>query len=83
MSRHPERSPREWFEEAARAFVEGHQACAWCGGRYQVYRRQRGGRLEFYCPGCDFYSFHDRKSNQYFAALGRDSVAAASPAPSA
>src|SRR5437660_159129 len=27
------RTPREWFDEAARCYVEGHQGCAWCGGQ--------------------------------------------------
>lgn len=72
MALHPERSPREWYEEAARAHLEGHQACAWCGVAYQVYRAQRGSRLEYYCPACDFFAFHDTVSGKYFAALGRD-----------
>src|SRR5262249_60368835 len=31
-----ERTPLEWFREAARVYVEGHQACIWCGGRHRV-----------------------------------------------
>lgn len=72
MPRHPERTPREWFEEAARAYVEGHQACACCGGSHQVYKGRRGSRLEYYCPQCDFYAFHDESSGQFYAAAGRD-----------
>jgi hypothetical protein len=72
MPTHPVRSAQEWFEEAARAYVAGHQACAWCGGRYQVYKGQRGSRLEYYCPGCDFYAFHDPSTGRYFAAPGHE-----------
>jgi hypothetical protein len=72
MQRHPERTAREWFELAERAHVEGHQACAFCGGRHQVYKGRRGNRLEYYCPACDFYAFHDHTSGQFYAAAGRE-----------
>jgi hypothetical protein len=68
MKRHPERTAREWFELAERAHVEGHQACARCGGRHQVYKGRRGRRLEYYCPACDFFTFHDEVSGQFYAA---------------
>lgn len=69
-----EPSPREWYHEAARVYVEGHQACAWCGGQHQVYQKTRGHRVEYYCPACDFYTFYDQQSGQYFAVPGRDGV---------
>ena len=72
MPRHAERTPREWFELAERAYVEGHQACASCGGRHQVYKGRRGSRLEYYCPACDFYAFHDEGNNQFHAVAGRE-----------
>ena len=72
MPRHPERTAREWFEEAARAYAEGHQACASCGGRHQVYKGRRGSRLEYYCPACDFYAFHDESKGQFYAAAGHE-----------
>jgi hypothetical protein len=71
MIAHPERTSREWFERAAHVHVEEHQACAWCGERYQVYKGRRGNRMEYYCPACDFYVFHDQVTGQYFAAPGR------------
>ena len=67
-----ERTAQQWFEEAQRAYVEGHQACASCGGRHQVYKGRRGSRLEFYCPACDFFAFHDESSGQFYAAPGRE-----------
>ena len=36
-----ERTSGEWFTEAERCYVERHQGCAWCGGSYRVFRRQR------------------------------------------
>ncbi len=75
-----ERTAREWFEEAQRAYVEGHQACASCGGRHQVYKGRRGGRLEYYCPACDFYAFHDEGSGQFYAVAGREVPDHAHPA---
>ncbi|HKI31708.1 MAG TPA: hypothetical protein VKA46_07560 [Gemmataceae bacterium] len=74
-----ERSAREWFEEAERAYVEGHQACACCGGSHQVYKGRRGQRLEYYCPACDFYAFHDQGSGQFYAVAGRDVPEVAHP----
>src|SRR5437868_503261 len=65
MARQPERTPREWFEEAERAYIERHQACPSCSGQHQVYRGQRGHRLQYYCPACDFFTFHDESSGQY------------------
>jgi hypothetical protein len=72
MPSHHEQSARTWFEAAERAYAEGHQACANCGGRHQVYQGKRGSRQEYYCPGCDFYTFHDETSDQFFAAPGHE-----------
>jgi hypothetical protein len=72
MQRHPERTARDWFAEAERAYHEGHQACANCGGRHQVYKGRRGQRLEYYCPACDFYAFHDESKGQFYAAAGHE-----------
>ena len=66
-----ERSAREWFEEAVRAYDVGHQACPSCGGSHQVYRGRRGRRQEYYCPACDFYAFHDEAGGQFYAVAGR------------
>jgi hypothetical protein len=80
MGTHPGRTARAWFEEAVRVYVEGHQACAWCGSRHLVYKGRRGNRVEYYCPGCDFYAFHDPSTGQYFAAAGRDEANLPQPA---
>ena len=61
---------RDWFERAVRVYVEGHQACAWCGESYRVYKGHRSNRLEYYCPGCEFYVCHDLTSGQYYVAPG-------------
>jgi hypothetical protein len=60
-----------WFEEAARFYVEGHQACAWCGGSHCVFQRQRGTRLEYSCIDCDFFVCHDEQTAQFHVAPGR------------
>ena len=80
MPRHSERTAREWFEEAKRAYVEGHQACPCCGGRHQVYKGRRGSRQDYYCPACDFYAFHDEGSGQFYAAAGHEVPVCAQPA---
>jgi hypothetical protein len=72
MPGEPERTAREWFEEAERAYVELHQACASCGGRHQVYKGRRGNRLEYYCPACDFFAFRDDSNGLFYAVAGRD-----------
>ena len=38
---------------------------------------RRGKRLEYYCPACDFFAFHDESSGQFFAVAGRPLPAAA------
>ena len=70
MREHSAQNSREWFEKAVRVYVEGHQACAWCGERYQVYKGHRSTRLEYYCPGCEFYVCHDLVTGQYYVAPG-------------
>ena len=65
-----ERSPAEWFEKAAQWYVEGHQACAWCGGQHCVVRSEVASRIEYYCPACDFGACLDRTTGSYFAAPG-------------
>ncbi len=71
MNARTERTAGDWFREAAQAYVEGHQACVWCGEAHRVYRNERGGRVEYYCAGCEFYAIHDGPADRYFAAPGR------------
>ena len=67
-----ERTSSEWFAAAERYYIERHQGCAWCGGQYRVFRRQRGNTLEYYCHSCDFRASHDAKSGQCVFVPGAD-----------
>ncbi len=71
---HPAQTPCEWFQEAARCYVEKHQGCPWCGGANRVYRSERKLGMEYHCGGCDFFVSHDRESGQYFMGPGRSST---------
>jgi hypothetical protein len=76
MKPHVKRSAAAWFADAARCYVEGHQACAWCGESHCVFQTERGPRLEYYCNVCDFYVCHDRHAGQYHMVAGSNSPAA-------
>jgi hypothetical protein len=65
-----ERTPGEWFKEAARCYLERHQGCAWCGGSYRVFQRRLGQRVEYHCSGCDFHCGHDEVTNQFLVVPG-------------
>jgi hypothetical protein len=65
-----ERTPVEWFYEAARWYLEGHQGCPSCRGQHCVFRSSWGRRLEYYCSACDFSACHDGESGRYFACRG-------------
>lgn len=67
-----ERPAAEWFAEAARCYVEGHQGCAWCRGSYRVFQRQRGTWTEYHCNGCDFRTGRDAATKEYYAIPGED-----------
>jgi hypothetical protein len=67
-----ERTPREWFQEATRCYVDHHQGCAWCGGSYRVFQVKRGQRVEYYCNGCDFRAGHDADADEYFTIPGEE-----------
>lgn len=64
------RSSQEWYQEASRSYLEGHQACAWCGGSHRVFKTHRGSRLEYHCNDCNFYVCYDQASNSYRAEPG-------------
>jgi hypothetical protein len=66
----PERTSREWFEAAARCYVEKHQGCPWCGGSYRVFKTQKDGCLEYSCIGCDFLARYDEVANTYATIPG-------------
>jgi hypothetical protein len=71
-----ERPPAAWFAEAAHCYVEGHQACAWCGDSYCVFQTEHGPRLEYSCNHCEFYVCHDRLTGIYYAMPGAPRAAA-------
>ena len=70
------RTAQEWFEAAAHEYVEGHQACAWCGGRHRVFKTAHGSRLEYQCSDCDFYVSHDEPTGDYVVEPGNAAGAA-------
>jgi hypothetical protein len=70
MGLNAERTAVEWFEDAARWYIEGHQGCVSCGGQHCVFRSEWGARVEYYCSACDFSVCHDRQTGRYFAAAG-------------
>jgi hypothetical protein len=74
-----ERTPVEWFEEAARCYVEGHQACAWCGQTHSVFKHEWGQHVEYHCSACDSSACLDRLSGRYFAKPGGTPHAPAAP----
>jgi hypothetical protein len=70
----PERSPSEWFAEAARCYEEGHQACAWCGGPYQVFRVTQDSGVGYHCYHCDFHIAHNVSLDHYALVPGETKV---------
>jgi hypothetical protein len=64
------RTAVDWFTAAARWHLEGHQGCAFCGGKHCVYRTEERGRVEYYCSTCDFSVSHDPRTGQYAAIPG-------------
>jgi hypothetical protein len=65
-----QRTPKEWFAEAARLYIEGHQGCAWCGGCHRVFHTRRSIRREYFCTGCDFRCGYDAAINRYYSYPG-------------
>src|SRR5262249_44704736 len=49
-----ERTAGDWFGEAMRWYLEGHQGCPCCQRRHCVFRSAWGCRIEFHCNECDF-----------------------------
>ena len=67
-----ERTHENWFIEAARWYIEQHQGCCWCGRANEVYRTERGVRVEYECGACEFYVCHEQATDHYFMAPGSD-----------
>jgi hypothetical protein len=74
-----DRTAAEWFAEAARTYLEGHQACAWCGRSYQVRKVEKAHGVEFHCHFCDFHASHDATLDRYRVVPGESNIR--SPAP--
>jgi hypothetical protein len=64
------KAPNEWFVEAMRWYVQGHQGCAHCRHQHCVFRSEYASRVEYYCTACDFSACHDLQTNAFFVALG-------------
>lgn len=70
MAAMAERSPADWFEDAVRAYIEGHQACPWCECKHCVFRTEWDGRIEYLCSACDFSVCVDRRSGSHYMTRG-------------
>jgi hypothetical protein len=73
-------TPAQWFEQAARCYVEGHQACPWCGGSHRVFRAERADRVHYHCNCCDFYVCYEPRTGRYHLVPGQQELSAAAPA---
>jgi hypothetical protein len=72
----PGRTPQEWFQEAARCYLDKHQACAWCGWPHRVYQLVQDQQIVYYCYGCDFRAGHDKKAGEFFSFPGAPATTA-------
>ncbi len=70
---HPVRSACDWYKEAARCYLEGHQACAWCGGQHQVFKIKTATGVEYHCNQCDFRAGYDRHLDRHTVIPGETS----------
>jgi hypothetical protein len=66
----PERSPQEWFQEAARCYLEQHQGCPWCGSAHCVHYRREGSRIIYICNRCDFRATYEETTGRYVVIPG-------------
>ncbi len=72
------RSSSEWFQEAARCYIEHHQGCPWCGGSHRVYYIRRERQTIYYCQGCDFRVEHNESAGTYLTIPGENKAPAKS-----
>src|SRR5262245_64110564 len=70
VGRDVERSADEWFVEATRWYLEGHQGCARCHRQHCVFRSEWGLRVEYHCTACDFSAGHDTQTGLSCASMG-------------
>lgn len=64
----------DWFQEAARCYLEQHQGCAWCGGSYRVFRRTEGKHLTYSCHRCDCRVGFEEQNGRFFFIPGEKRV---------
>jgi hypothetical protein len=64
------RTAEEWFAEAVRWYLEGHQGCPCCRSQHCVFRSRWGTRIEYYCTSCDFSVGQDAASQRCTATGG-------------
>lgn len=69
-----DKTAHQWFQEAARCYVESHQGCAWCGGSHRVFHSEQADEVQYYCMHCDFRAGYDRGSDNYFSVPGETVV---------
>jgi hypothetical protein len=75
-----ERTALEWFQEAERWYVVGHQGCPSCRGQHCVIRSDWSGLIEYYCSACDFSTCRDCARGEFFAAIGTPAESSAAAA---
>jgi hypothetical protein len=66
------RTAQEWFAEAGRCYIEGHQACAWCGSAHQVFKTETATGVEYRCGKCDFHAGYDHDLDRYLFVPGEE-----------
>jgi hypothetical protein len=75
-----QRTPRDWFAEAMRCYLERHQGCAWCHQSHCVYQTTHGHEREYWCNACDFRTSYDAANDHYSSYPGEDPAQLQSPA---
>jgi len=65
-----ERTPTEWFQEAARYHAQAFQGCPWCETFNCVYCSEREDRIEYQCGNCSFFACYEPTTGRYFMTPG-------------
>ena len=72
MAPQVQRTAEEWFAEASRWYVEGHQGCPSCHAAHCVFRSEWGARVEYHeWPGAHdwpYWRTHAAESLAWLAA---------------
>jgi len=64
------KTAEEWFSDAMRWYLEGHQGCPCCQKRHCVFRSRWGTRIEYHCNACDFSVAQDAQLKRCTASRG-------------